>query len=93
MTYVADPSEENTTVTVEYQVCYVANSVCDTATVTMNIGASCDVSDPAIDCDGDGNPNGTDPNPSTATAVDDGPVVGSYSGTTTDILSNDDFLP
>ena len=44
------------------------------------------------DCDGDGNPNGTDPNPSTPTAVDDGPVTGTYAGTTTNILSNDDFL-
>jgi hypothetical protein len=44
------------------------------------------------DCDKDGNPNGTDPNPQTATAV---MMFNStiWYNSTVNVLSNDDFLP
>ncbi len=47
----------------------------------------------AIDCDGDGNPNGTDPNPLVATALND--VLLAPFGTTSivNVLANDDYLP
>ncbi|NKQ38889.1 MAG: hypothetical protein HF967_05360, partial [Methanosarcinales archaeon] len=45
------------------------------------------------DCDGDGNPNGTDPNPLTPVANDDAFVAPLGTTTTYDILDNDDFLP
>ncbi|MFD0796118.1 gliding motility-associated C-terminal domain-containing protein [Maribacter chungangensis] len=44
------------------------------------------------DCDGDGNPNGTDPNPTVATAVDDNTTADVGIPKTLDILFNDDFL-
>jgi len=43
------------------------------------------------DCDGDGNPNGTDPNPTVATAVDDNTTADVGIAKTIDILFNDDF--
>jgi hypothetical protein len=46
----------------------------------------------AADCDMDGDPNGTDPNPSTPTAVDDNGTAPFGSTTSIDILGNDDFL-
>ncbi|MEZ4910149.1 MAG: Ig-like domain-containing protein [Saprospiraceae bacterium] len=47
----------------------------------------------SADCDGDGNPNGTDPNPLVPTAVDDAFTAPVGTATTTNILTNDDFLP
>ncbi|MEZ4910150.1 MAG: SdrD B-like domain-containing protein [Saprospiraceae bacterium] len=47
----------------------------------------------SADCDGDGNPNGTDPNPLVPTAVDDAFIAPVGTATTTNILTNDDFLP
>jgi hypothetical protein len=47
----------------------------------------------SADCDDDGNPNGTDPNPLVPTALDDSGSVVLGSTTTINILSNDDFLP
>jgi hypothetical protein len=45
-----------------------------------------------LDCDKDGNPNGTDPNPKTATANND-VLTATYGSTSTvNVLSNDDFL-
>ena len=46
----------------------------------------------ALDCDEDGNPNGDDPNVSTATANDDSGNATPSMVATIDILSNDDFL-
>jgi len=46
----------------------------------------------AADCDGDGNPNGTDPNPLEAVANDDLFVARFGESTSFDILANDDFL-
>ncbi|PHN06874.1 DUF4347 domain-containing protein [Flavilitoribacter nigricans] len=46
-----------------------------------------------LDCDNDGNPNGDDPNPLVATALDDNAVADFGVTTTVDILANDDFLP
>ncbi|WP_394970229.1 gliding motility-associated C-terminal domain-containing protein [uncultured Croceitalea sp.] len=48
---------------------------------------------PTSDCDGDGNPTSTDPNPDTATAVDDNASADVGVAETIDILFNDDFLP
>ena len=74
MTYTPAPGEEGTQVTVEYTVCNEAvdPAVCDTALVTIEVAPACDLTDAAQDCDMDGNPNGTDPNPSVPTATDDG---------------------
>ena len=47
----------------------------------------------AADCDGDGNPNSTDNNPLTPTALNDSGTAALGSTTTINILSNDDFLP
>ncbi|WP_350292235.1 gliding motility-associated C-terminal domain-containing protein [uncultured Croceitalea sp.] len=44
------------------------------------------------DCDGDGNPNGTDPNPGVGTAVDDNTTADVGVPKTINILINDDFL-
>ena len=44
------------------------------------------------DCDGDGNPNGTDPNPEVATAVDDITTADVGVPRTINIVNNDDFL-
>ncbi|MBK6666226.1 MAG: hypothetical protein IPG48_08755 [Saprospiraceae bacterium] len=46
----------------------------------------------AADCDGDGNPNGTDSNPLVAIAVDDAFTAPYGTGTSYNILANDDFL-
>jgi hypothetical protein len=46
-----------------------------------------------LDCDKDGNPNGTDPNPKTPTAVADAFTAKYGSATGFNILANDDFLP
>lgn len=48
---------------------------------------------PASDCDGDGNPTSTDPNPDVATAVDDNTSADVGVPRTINILANDDFLP
>ncbi|NBB32143.1 hypothetical protein, partial [Cellulophaga sp. BC115SP] len=45
------------------------------------------------DCDKDGNPNGTDPNPQTATAANDALTASFGTISTVNVLSNDDFLP
>jgi hypothetical protein len=47
----------------------------------------------AGDCDKDGNPNGTDPNPQVATAVNDVLTAPFGLTSTVSVLSNDDFLP
>jgi len=47
----------------------------------------------AADCDQDGNPNGTDPNPLVPTAADDAFTAQFGNPTTFNILTNDDFLP
>jgi gliding motility-associated-like protein len=47
----------------------------------------------AADCDNDGNPNPTDPNPPVATAKDDALVKASDGSISGNILANDDFLP
>ena len=47
----------------------------------------------ALDCDKDGNPNGTDPNPKVATAQNDVLTANYGSTSTVNVLSNDDFLP
>ncbi|MCF6297429.1 MAG: gliding motility-associated C-terminal domain-containing protein, partial [Flavobacteriaceae bacterium] len=47
----------------------------------------------AADCDGDGNPNLSDPNPLVVTAVDDVFTAPFGRPTTTNILTNDDFMP
>ncbi len=44
------------------------------------------------DCDGDGNPNGTDPNPTVATAVDDSTSADVGVPKTVNVIFNDDFL-
>jgi gliding motility-associated-like protein len=44
------------------------------------------------DCDGDGNPNGTDPHPLVATALDNEFEAAVRDTTTFDIIDNDDFL-
>ena len=44
------------------------------------------------DCDGDGNPNGTDPNPTVVTAQNDNTTADVGVPKTIDILFNDDFL-
>ncbi len=46
----------------------------------------------AADCDMDGNENGTDPNPLTATANDDTGTAPFGTTTTIDLLANDDYL-
>jgi len=48
---------------------------------------------PASDCDGDGNPTSTDPNPNVATAVDDNTTADVGVAKSINILTNDDFLP
>ena len=58
------------------------------ADVTLTPSAAWD----AGDCDGDGNPNGTDPNPLVATATDDAGTAPFGITTSIDILGNDDFL-
>jgi hypothetical protein len=47
----------------------------------------------AADCDGDGNPNGTDPNPFIPSALND--ILSAPQGVTStvNVLTNDDFLP
>ncbi|MGB5699273.1 gliding motility-associated C-terminal domain-containing protein, partial [Muriicola sp.] len=45
------------------------------------------------DCDNDGNPNGTDPNPLIATAVDDQGSTPAETEIVINILANDDYLP
>ena len=45
------------------------------------------------DCDGDGNPNEDDPNPTVATAVDDNTTADVGIPKTVNIIFNDDFLP
>jgi gliding motility-associated-like protein len=45
------------------------------------------------DCDGDGNPNSTDPNIATAVATNDLLQVSGTGAQTINILANDDFLP
>ncbi|MDI9872793.1 hypothetical protein, partial [Flectobacillus roseus] len=47
----------------------------------------------ALDCDKDGNPNGTDPNPQAATAANDALTAPFGLTSTVSVLSNDDFLP
>ena len=46
----------------------------------------------ALDCDNDGNPNGTDPNVQTPVAQDDSATAAPGNVSTIDILSNDDYL-
>jgi len=52
----------------------------------------CDAANPSLDCDLDGNPNGTDPHPSAATAVDDSMSARVGTTMTSDIVANDDFV-
>ncbi len=53
----------------------------------------CNASDPDLDCDLDGRPNGTDPHPSAATATADSMSARVGVTTTHDVLANDDYLP
>ncbi|QBA63563.1 gliding motility-associated C-terminal domain-containing protein [Muriicola soli] len=46
-----------------------------------------------LDCDQDGNPNGGDPNPLVATAVDDEGETAAQTEVVINILANDDYLP
>ncbi len=46
-----------------------------------------------LDCDNDGNSNGTDPNPLIATAVDDSGTTLPLTEIVINILANDDYLP
>jgi hypothetical protein len=55
--------------------------------------ADCVTSHPTEDCDLDGNPNGTDPHPSSPTAADDLLSARRGETATVDVLANDDFLP
>ncbi|NBB32057.1 hypothetical protein GVN22_27305, partial [Cellulophaga sp. BC115SP] len=55
--------------------------------------ANTSVSWKALDCDKDGNPNGTDPNPKVATAANDALTAPFGTISTVNVLSNDDFLP
>ena len=48
--------------------------------------------DPADDCDGDGTPNGTDPNTSTPTATNDSGTATVGQISSINILNNDDYL-
>ena len=116
MTYTPTIAEAGNIVTVDYLVCF--NSVCDTATVNINVqnctdtdgDGICDVMifpndpcqprtdpnwvvQPGIDCDDDGNPDTTDPNPTVATAVDDTATATAGEKENIDILANDDFIP
>ncbi|WP_425545356.1 beta strand repeat-containing protein, partial [Gangjinia marincola] len=86
LTYTPTAGEAGTTVTVIYEVCNDASgsAVCDTATVTIVVGNP--------DTDGDGNPDGTDPNPTVPTAVDDNATADPGVAETIDILGNDDYL-
>ncbi|WP_343762133.1 gliding motility-associated C-terminal domain-containing protein, partial [Gangjinia marincola] len=87
--YTPTAGEAGTTVTVDYQVCNTDPDpdVCATATVTIV------VSDPgAVDTDQDGNPDVSDPNPATPTAVDDNATADPGVAETIDILGNDDYL-
>ena len=55
----------------------------------------CDPSATAVvtgDCDDDGNPNGTDPNPTVPTTADDSGTAPIGTTTTIDVLGNDDYL-
>ncbi|KAB5486617.1 Ig-like domain-containing protein, partial [Flagellimonas hadalis] len=47
----------------------------------------------ALDCDDDGNPNGTDPDPLVATARDDSGSTPALTEVALNILENDDYLP
>ncbi|NNM10299.1 MAG: hypothetical protein HKO60_00070, partial [Pseudomonadales bacterium] len=85
LTYTPTLAEAGTSPTVVYEVCNTDTSVCDTATVTINVGA-------ANDTDGDGSPDVVDPNDSAATAVDDSGNGTAGEAVTLDILANDDFL-
>jgi hypothetical protein len=53
----------------------------------------CKCSWKTLDCDKDGNPNGTDLNPQVATAVNDVLTAPFGLTSTVSVLSNDDFLP
>ncbi|MGJ8549900.1 DUF7507 domain-containing protein, partial [Winogradskyella wichelsiae] len=71
---------------IEYQICEIVNVTnCDSAFVTVKVG-------PAVDIDGDGNPNSTDPNPNAPTAIDDSAFIGLNGPSYIDILGNDDYL-
>ena len=48
---------------------------------------------PTADCDDDGNPNSSDPNPTAPTVADDAFTAAPGQVTSFDILVNDDFLP
>jgi gliding motility-associated-like protein len=80
--------------------CEETTGIDDPSTATVATGTSdpndpCDPNPLAIltgDCDGDGNPNGGDPNPITATANDDSGTAPVRTTTTIDILTNDDYL-
>ena len=67
------------------------NDPCDYNAVDQVL-ANADAAWMAADCDGDGNPNSTDPNPQTPTATDDSGTAPFGTTTTIDILDNDDFL-
>jgi gliding motility-associated-like protein len=80
--------------------CEETTGVDDPSTTAVPVGTSdpnnpCDPNPLAVpggDCDGDGNSNGTDPNPTVPTAADDSGTVAVGSTTTIDILGNDDYL-
>ncbi|GAB1857085.1 hypothetical protein MHTCC0001_19210 [Flavobacteriaceae bacterium MHTCC 0001] len=67
-----------------------AGCISPATSITIGIGG---IADPTEDCDMDGNPNGTDPNPTAPTAAPDNGTGISGIVTTINILDNDDYLP
>ena len=86
ITYTPTGGEAGTTVTIDYQVCNDASgsAVCATASLSFAVGNP--------DTDGDGNPDSTDPNPSTPVAANDTGAGNPSVGTAVAILANDDYL-
>ncbi|WP_457617596.1 hypothetical protein, partial [Lutibacter sp.] len=84
--------------TLDYQICEITNpSNCSTATVTITVQVDtdgdgiADITD--TDDDNDGNPDGTDPNPLVATALNDSMNTVEGVATVYNIVTNDDYLP
>lgn len=91
LTYTSLVSEAWTTVTIEYEVCTVSWDTCASALVSIEV--QCDVNDLAQDCDEDGTPNGTDPNPWSPIAQNDGQFIAiPWTTNNFDIIANDDFI-
>ena len=86
ITYTPTAGEAGTIVSIDYQVCNDASgsAVCATASLSFTVGNP--------DTDGDGNPDSTDPNPSTPTAMNDVGAGDPAVGTAVDVLANDDYL-